>query len=859
MKPEENQGGLTEVKPGAHKSLTMPRLMNSPAPLDNPVPECFHCGQPIPAGSRYPVEIEGVSRDMCCRGCHAVAQAIVDGGLADYYRHRTAKSGTAALDAAEVVPEWLRQAKLYDLPEVQQSFVRQEEGEVREASLILEGIVCAACVWLNEHHLSRLPGVLSVEVNYSTHRARVRWDNSRIKLSEILHAVAAIGYTAHPFDPGRQEQIFLKERKTALRRLFIAGIGMMQVMMYAIPVYIAGGDGTMPPWIENIMRWASLVLTLPVVGYSAWPFFLGAWRDLKVRQAGMDVPVALGVGAAFSASVYATLVGGGEVYFDSVAMFVFFLLSGRFLEMGARRKAADAAEKLVKLQPAMANRLAAYPANQSDELVAVSSLSLGEYLVIRPGESVPADGLVEQGISRVDESLLTGESHPVAKGKGEKLIAGTINVDSPLVMRVEGLGQDTVLSGIVRLLDRALAEKPALAQVADRVASWFVLALLLIAAGTGIAWYFIEPARAFWITVAVLVVSCPCALSLATPAALTAATGSLTRLGLLTTRGHALETLAKATHFVFDKTGTLTYGKMDLLLTITLGDASRERCLALAAALERASEHAIAYAISTAAEKCGERCEVQETTNLPGSGVEGVINGQRYRLGRPKFVEELCARPFPDAYKSNAIPDGSTVVALGDEAGWLALFALGDSLRPDAAELVTGLQARGKTVVLLSGDQETAAQRVAQQLGIATVLAAMTPQGKLEYVRGLQSKGVVVAMVGDGVNDAPVLAAAGVSIAMGGGTQVARASADMILLTEHLPHLLAGVDIAVKTSSIVRQNLAWAFAYNITAIPLAALGYITPWMAGIGMSASSLLVVLNALRLVSPAAGKGQN
>jgi Cu2+-exporting ATPase len=335
--------------------------MSSPATPDCAAQECFHCGQSIPQNTHYTVEIEHVSREMCCRGCQAVAQAIVEGGLADYYRHRTAKSGTAALDASEVVPEWLRQAKLYDLPEVQHSFVRQEAGEVREASLILEGIVCAACVWLNEHHISSLPGVLSVEVNYSTHRARVRWDNARIQLSEILHAVAAIGYTAHPFDPGRQEQLFQKERQAALRRLFIAGIGMMQVMMYAVPMYLATGDGSMPPWIEDMMRWASLVLTLPVVAYSAWPFFLGAWRDLKLRQAGMDVPVALGVGAAFLASVYATLAGSGEVYFDSVSMFVFFLLSGRFLEMGARRKAADAAERLVKLQPAMANRLVAYP------------------------------------------------------------------------------------------------------------------------------------------------------------------------------------------------------------------------------------------------------------------------------------------------------------------------------------------------------------------------------------------------------------------------------------------------------------------------------------------------------------------
>ncbi|MBZ0106476.1 MAG: cadmium-translocating P-type ATPase [Sulfuricella denitrificans] len=822
--------------------------MNPSAISDCAVQECFHCGQPIPHNTCYPVEIEHISREMCCRGCQAVAQAIVDGGLADYYRHRTAKSGTAVLDAADVVPEWLRQATLYDLPEVQHSFVRQEAGEIREASLILEGIVCAACVWLNEHHISSLPGVLSVEVNYSTHRARVRWDNARIRLSEILHAVAAIGYTAHPFDPGRQEQLFQKERQAALRRLFIAGIGMMQVMMYAVPMYMATGDGSMPPWIESMMRWASLVLTLPVVAYSAWPFFLGAWRDLKLRQAGMDVPVALGVGSAFLASVYATLAGHGEVYFDSVSMFVFFLLSGRFLEMGARRKAADAAEKLVKLQPAMANRLVAYPESWEDELVPVSSLSLGEHVLIRPGEGIPADGLVAQGTSQVDESLLTGESRPVEKKGGERLIAGTVNVDSALVMKVDGLGQDTVLSGIVRLLDRAMAEKPALAQLADRVAGWFVLALLLIAAFTGAAWYFIEPARAFWITVAVLVVSCPCALSLATPAALTAATGSLTRLGLLTTRGHALETLARATHFVFDKTGTLTRGKMSLLEVIPLGALSGDQSLQIAAALEHASEHAIARALSAAVETHGHVLETGETANLPGSGVEGVVDGKRYRLGRPQFAGELCGRMAPESALLDR--NGATVVALADKAGWLALFVLGDALRPDAADLVTGLQHRGKTVVLLSGDQEGAAQQVAGELGIPVVRAAMTPQGKLDYVRELQNDGAVVAMVGDGVNDAPVLAAADVSIAMGSGTQVARASADMILLSEHLPHLNASLDVAVKAQQVIRQNLAWAFAYNLVAIPLAALGYITPWMAGIGMSASSLLVVLNALRLI---------
>ena len=709
---------------------------------------CFHCGLPLPAGARYPVEVEGVEEEMCCRGCQAVAQAIVDGGLVDYYRHRTARSGTAALDPSELVPDWLRQATLYDLPEVQQSFVRREAGEVREASLILEGLVCAACVWLNERHLAALPGVMSAEVNYSTHRARLRWDNSRIKLSEILAAVAAIGYVAHPFDPGRQEQLFVKERQAALRRLFIAGIGMMQVMMYAVPLYLAD-DGTMTPAIENLMRWASLILTAPVVAYSASPFFVGAWRDLRRRRAGMDVPVALGIGAAFVASVYATMVGKGEVYFDSVAMFVFFLLSGRFLEMGARRRAADGAERLVRLQPAMANRLPDFPRSRWDEPVAVGGLTLGEFLLVRPGEPIPADGVVVEGTSRVDESLLTGESRLLPKSEGGRLIAGTVNGESPLVMRIEGLGQDTVLAGIVRLLDRALAEKPALARLADRVAGWFVAALLLTAAAVGVAWYVWEPVRALWVTVAVLVVSCPCALSLATPAALTAATGSLTRLGLLVTRGHALETLARATHFVFDKTGTLSYGRMTLLAAKPLAHLSADRCLAVAAALERASEHPIAAAIRDAA-SAGEHLDAVEMAGFPGSGIEGRVDGRRYRLGQPAFVAQLCGG-MP--HGTHGLPANATVVALGDEQCLLALFALGDELRPDAAELVDALRRRGKEVVLLSGDQADAVREAARRLGIVIASAGATPDTKLAQVRALQRGGAVVAMLGDGVDD----------------------------------------------------------------------------------------------------------
>ncbi len=792
---------------------------------------CFHCGEPVPAGAHYRIVFQGESRPACCLGCEAVAQTIIDSGNADYYRLRTdlPKTPEAAL-------EELKNLKLYDLPEVQASFVKSE-GEVREASLILEGIVCAACVWLNERHLHQLPGVLAADINFSTRRARVRWDDGRIRLSDILKSIQDIGYHAYPFDTSRQEELFRKERNTAIRRLAIAGLGMMQVMMYAVPTYLAHED-TMSRDIEALMRFASMLLTTPVVFYSALPFFQGAWRDLKLKRAGMDVPVALGVGAAFAASVYGTLVGSEEVYFDSVTMFVFFLLTGRFLEMNARKRSAEAAESLVKLIPAAALLLPGYPESRQDETVAAVKLTPGDHVLVGPGESFPADGSVVEGRSSVDESLLTGESHPVAKPPASPVIGGTINLESPLVVKVEKVGSDTVLSGIVRLLDRALAEKPRLAQLADRVAGWFVFALLAVAVAVAGIWYVVDPSRAFWITVSVLVVSCPCALSLATPAALTAALGRLTRLGLLSTRGHALETLAHATDFVFDKTGTLTTGEFKLLdVEVLRGD--REGALAIARALEQGATHPVAAARRDAEQEGA--LDAEQLSYVPGRGVEGRVEGRVYRLGAPEFVN---GAPDPGRF-----PHGVTVVGLADAEGVLAWFALGDATRLQARQLIADLKSLGVSLHLYSGDRSENVAALAAELGIADAHGAMLPEDKLAAVRALQRRGAIVAMTGDGVNDAPVLAQAQVSIAVDQGAEAAQAAADMVLLSSEIGRLADGVRLARRAQIVIRQNLGWSALYNALAIPAAAMGYVTPWMAGIGMSLSSLLVVLNAMRL----------
>ena len=801
---------------------------------------CYHCGQPIPDDVELSVAVAGKERPMCCHGCQAVAQSIVANGLEDYYRSRDSLPEAPR----EVMPAILEQLALYDHADFQKSFVRELGENEREASLILEGITCAACIWLNEQHVGKLPGVTAVDINYATRRARVRWNESRIRLSDILGAIAAIGYRAYPYDPAKNEEISRKERRDALWRLWVAGFGMMQVMMYAFPMYIADGDMTAD--VESMMRWASLLLTLPVVFYSAAPFFRNAWRDLGLRRVGMDVPVALGVGTAFVASCWATFMQAGEIYFDSVTMFVFFLLGGRYLEMTARQKAVSVTEALARLLPAFAQKMPNFPVDRNTEQRVVADLRTGDYVLVRAGDIVPADGRVVEGVSCADEALLTGESRPVPKSPGEPVTGGTINAESPLVVQVEQVGAGTRLSAIISLMERAAAEKPRIVELADRIASYFVATLLFVAAAVAVGWYFVDPSRALWITVSVLVVTCPCALSLATPIALTVAAGALAKDGLLVTRGHAIETLAQATHFVFDKTGTLTTGRMHLVDVAVLGALEREECLVVAAALEQSSEHPVAAALRRVA---GAALPLAADVVVePGQGISATVAGRHCRIGRPAYALRLGASTLPDS-AATWFDSGDTVVALADATGCLALFRMGDELRPESAALVADLRAAGKKVLLLTGDAPAVARRVADQLGITDVRAGVTPQGKHDCVTALQASGAVVAMIGDGVNDAPVLARAQVSVAMGGGAQLARTQSDFVLLSENLDHLRHGLRRAMMTLRIIWQNLWWAFAYNFVALPLAIAGYVTPWLAGIGMSASSLLVVLNSLRI----------
>jgi Cu2+-exporting ATPase len=798
---------------------------------------CYHCGLPVPGASPFRASILGKPRELCCHGCQAVAESIVENGLEDYYRYRTEMPKSIE----ELVPEELRKLDLYDHPEVQKSFVHDAGEHLKQASLILEGITCAACIWLNERHLKQIRGVREVSVNYASHRARVSWDEREVRLSAILAEIRKLGYQAHPFNAQQQEERRQERRKDDIRRLAVAGISSGQVMMLAVALYAGEAQG-MEYATEQLLRWFSLLLTAPTILYSALPFYQSAWRALKHGQLNMDSPISLGVLAGFFGSVWATVEGQGVVYYDTITMLVFFLLGARFLERNAREKSVEAAENLLRLIPAMATRV---NGDQQHELVAVHELSAGELILAKPGETIPADGLVEQGESNADESLLTGESRPLPKAPGDRVFAGSINYENPLLIRVSGVGEQTVLAGIARLLDRAQAQKPRLAQTADRLASWFTYILLALVAAVGWFWWRIAPDRAFDTMLAVLVVSCPCALSLAAPAAFAAAGSHLVKRGVLLTRGHALETLAKATHFVFDKTGTLTLGKPVLLRSVALGNRPAEECLLLAASLEQASEHPLAQSFLQVAQGRALPA-VAYSENLPGRGVAGSMDGQRYFLGNAGSNPALSGQYRLDM---DDVPPGATVVWLSDATQVLATFILADTLRPQAAEMIAQLRKRGLRVSILSGDAAEAVAHHARVLGVDDWQGNLGPDQKLAELQKLQQDGEIVAMVGDGINDAPVLAGAQVSIAMGSGTQMARTSGDIVLLTENLLEIEHAVVTSRFGMSVIRQNFGWALGYNLLAIPFAATGYISPWLAALGMSVSSLVVVLNALRL----------
>ena len=780
---------------------------------------CHHCGETLPSNSTE-VVFEGVPKQFCCDGCAAAAQWIAAADLGDYYLLRSEHSSRVGTERVDLA--------VWDRDEVLAEHAHDVAGG-HEITLLTDGMRCAACAWLIDRVLAREPGVIDAGANAVTGRIRLAWDPARTSLSAPLRRLVALGYRPYLATGEAREQARHRERNRDLIRIGIAGLGSMQAMMFAEALYL-DFDNSMSLPTRDFFRWITFLVSTPVVFYAGWPFLAGAWRELRHRRLGMDTLIASSTLLAYFASVFATVQGDAHVWYDAAVMFVFLLLCARLLEQRARSIASAQVDALARARPAFATRQLS---DGSRETVPISALAANDIACVAVAEVVPADGQLLDA-ARFEEALLTGEPHPVDRAVGDRVHAGTVCREQPARLRVTETGSATRLSQLARLVEQAQSQRPALARGADRVAHHFVAGLLLTALLVYAGWRVHDPARAFEVTLALLVISCPCALSLAVPAALAAAHVALARLGVLAVRDNALDQLARATDIVFDKTGTLSDGRPRLAAVEVFSEVfsgiDETRVLRIAAALERDSGHPIASAFAGITDGG----QAQQVRAVPGRGIEGMVEGQHWRLGQAGFAAGVA-------------DDGK--VWLGDGQRAAARFTLQESERDDAGAAVAALRAQGLAVHLSSGDAEAAVQRFARQLGIDSVHARQSPEDKLAFVRTLQAQGRVVAMVGDGLNDAPVLAGADVSLAVGEGAALAQRASDLVLTGRSLSRVPQAIAVARRTRQVVRQNLGWALAYNLLALPLAAAGLVTPWLAALGMAASSLIVTLNALRL----------
>ncbi len=818
---------------------------------------CFHCNEVIPQGINLYVTIKQKQQPMCCIGCQAVAQTIVDNNLTQYYQFRTepAQKGTDLIPK-ELQKLQLKKNKLLDEEVLQSEFVFHDKDS-KEAILTVEGISCAACAWLIEMQLSKLEGVDKITVNATTQRAMVKWQDNILQLSEILNTIEHIGYQALPFKANEVEQRNKAISKVFIKRLGISGILMMQVMMIAVGLYF-GAFSDMAEHNKVYMRWVSFILTVPIVSYGAFPFYIGAMNALKLKRLSMDVPVSIAIILAFSASAWATITEQGEVYFESVSMFTFLLLIGKFLEFRARSYAAQVSANLLKLMPMTATLIGKVSSDSlesnseeinvndkllgsgDEALVAAKQLVKGDMVLIKPGEVIPADGLIISGSSQVNEAMLSGEQIPVEKALGDNVFAGTINGDGNLIVQVKQPSNQSFLSQLIRLSEQSQANKPKLARISDKVAQYFVAIILITAIGTAIYWQQHLPEEAFWITLSVLVATCPCALSLATPTALTCATTRLNRDGIMVKSAHVMETMPNINCFAFDKTGTLTTGEFAInKIDISDNKYSEREALAIAAALESHSEHPLAKPFIQHRDF---NFTTQAITVQSGQGISGTVNGQYYRIGKASWL--LTSKEHK---KNKSLMSASCVLVSRNRL--IATFYLVDKIRDDAKALISNLNV-GHQTLMLSGDNQSACETVGQKLSIAQCYGNLSATDKMTVIKKQQEEKATVAMIGDGVNDSPVFGAAHISMAMGCGTDIAKSGADVILLNNKLSSISTLNHISIKTKRVIFQNYLWAFGYNAIVLPLAVSGYITPYMAVIGMSLSSILVISNSLRLL---------
>ncbi|MBF0443949.1 MAG: heavy metal translocating P-type ATPase [Magnetococcales bacterium] len=811
-----------------------------------PIPQsphpCYHCGLAVPQQSpirdKKQADSQQEEKLFCCSGCFGAYRIIEGMGLEDYYRLREGDNST-------LQPEDFDDTGLlaFDDPDYQSGLVRNVGGN-REINLILSGIHCAACVWLNEQVLRKLSGVENVQVNFSTQRAKICWNPATTSLSTIIKTIRSIGYQAEPYDPSKGELNFQKQNRELLYRLGVAAFGAANVMFLSVALY-AGYFQGIEAEFKNYFHWLSFALATPVVFYSGGEFYKGAWRSLRMGHLNMDLPITIGGFATYSYSVTITLSQHGEVYFDSVTLFIFILLTGRYLEAAARRKAAGATERLLNLEP----KTATVQRNEQLVTVPVREVRVGDLVLIKPGEKIPVDGTIITGQTSVDESMLTGESLGVSKKVGCVVAGGSMNVDGAITIEAERVGENTTLAKIIQRIEEAQSQRPPIQNLADKIAGWFIGTILLLATATLIYWLYNDPSQALQNTVALLIITCPCALGLATPAAMVVATGTAAKEGILVKNGETLERLEKVTQVVLDKTGTVTQGTPHVDRILSAKGISQEYLLTRAAGVEQFSEHPVGKAIVKAVAERNWLMPQEFTSakNSPGLGMEATHAGKTIRVGRLEFASMGVTNP-PISYPDHEeVP--VTWALCSEEKNILGWIGLNDRPKSDAKMAIATLKNMGLPVTLLSGDQRAVVEQIAKEMDIEKCESEALPAGKENYIKQLQAQGEITAMVGDGINDAPALACSDVALAVENATDITVAAADVILLNRNLNNVARTFILARRTMQIIRENFLISIIYNSVAIPLAMGGYVSPIVAAIAMPISSLVVVGNALRL----------
>ena len=791
---------------------------------------CVHCNLPIPPADLVVDQIDGKELHFCCHGCQGAYRIITGAGLESFYRNRTWDE--------QGVPTGAFYTE-YDEASLAGHVIGRDQ-HTADISLIIEGIRCASCVWLLEKMLVRETGVTAIRVNYGTHRAVIRFNPQESTPAKIFTSISRLGYLPHPFTPGAAQQAAAREQRSLLIRFGTAAFLSMQLMGFSFALY-GGYFHGIDPGIRQLIQYFAAAVATPVVFYSGWPFLVGAWRSLKNRSASMDLLISLGVSTAYFYSIYA-MFSGGEVYFDTSAMIITLILLGRLFESSARNRSISGIDKLLQLAPDSANRV------NGDEVNTVASASLtpGDIILVLPGERIPVDCQILSGVTEVDESTITGEPMPILRQEGDKVSAGSLNLSTSIKLLVKKVAAESFIARMARLVEEAQNRKAPIQSMADRVATVFVPLVTTIAIGTWAFWWFSEAshAEALLNAVSVLIVACPCALGLATPTAVLAASGSAAAKGILFRGGDILETTSRVDLIAFDKTGTLTHGQPTVDRIIPAPGQTVTTLLELASRAESGSSHPLARAILARAKTAGiQPGPAGPVTAVPGRGLRVQDKDGEIQAGSRAFLTE-------SDIEVPAIDSGTrTEVHVSLEGIWQGLLLLHDPLREEAEPTIRELRELGLEMVLLTGDRPETAQQVSDTLALPDYQANMSPADKTAWIEARQCAGHTVMMVGDGINDAPALSLSDVGCAMAGGTDIALETSDLVLTRPNLGSLHEAIFIAHKAMQVIKQNLFWAFTYNLVTIPLAASGKLAPVWAAAAMASSSILVVSNSLRL----------